>query len=149
MRTSQFHTLTTAFFLTIMLGWTANLSLAQDQNINFSTTEGTWVSLDVAPDGSLLVFELLGDIFTLPADGGSARALITGRAFQSHPRFSPDGRYLAYISDESGSDNVWISEADGTNSRQISTLPRSGMLSPAWSADGLEVFTTVITTTGF
>lgn len=112
-------------------------------NIRFSTSEGTWVSLDVSPDGSTLVFELLGDLYTLPVDGGRARPLLTGRAFQSQPRFSPDGSRLVYISDETGSDNVWVAAADGSSARAVTRLPRSGMLSPAWSADGRAVFVTV------
>jgi hypothetical protein len=64
---------------------------AQETQISFTTTEGTWVSLDVAPDGGSLVFELLGDVYSLPVEGGRARPLLTGRAFQSQPRFSPAG----------------------------------------------------------
>jgi len=71
---------------------------AQETQISFTTTEGTWVSLDVAPDGGSLVFELLGDVYVLPVEGGRARPVLTGSAFQSQPRFSPDGRLLAYVS---------------------------------------------------
>ncbi|HIF06634.1 MAG TPA: hypothetical protein EYQ64_06680 [Gemmatimonadetes bacterium] len=73
---------------------------AQETQISFTTTEGTWVSLDVAPDGGSLVFELLGDVYVLPVEGGRARPVLTGSAFQSQPRFSPDGRLLAYVSKE-------------------------------------------------
>jgi hypothetical protein len=96
---------TVALFLPTIL---ASPLAAQASQISFTTTEGTWVSLDVAPDGRSLVFELLGDVYVLPVDGGRARPVLTGSAFQSQPRFSPDGRLLAYVSDESGTDNVWI-----------------------------------------
>ncbi len=95
------------------------------------------------------MFELLGDVYALPLEGGSARAVLTGRAFQSQPRFSPDGRLLAYVSDESGSDNVWTAAADGSMPRQVTDRAGSTMLSPAWSADGSAIYVTVITSAGF
>ena len=113
------------------------------RTIAFTTSEGTWISLDASPDGRTLVFELLGDIYAVSVDGGRARPILTGRAFQSQPRFSPDGSQLAFISDETGSDNIWISHADGTAARPVTRLPRAGMLSPAWSADASGVLATV------
>lgn len=53
-------------------------SVSQLSNISFTTDEGTWVSLDVAPNGLSLVFELLGDVYTLPSRGGTARPIISG-----------------------------------------------------------------------
>ncbi|MEI6738733.1 MAG: serine hydrolase [Gemmatimonadaceae bacterium] len=116
---------------------------APTRPIAFTTTEGTWVSLDVTRDGRALVFELVGDIYRLPVDGGRATPLLTGRAFQSQPRLSPDGTQLVYISDETGSDNVWIADADGRNARAVTRLPRAGMLSPTWSTDGRSIVVTV------
>ena len=65
----------------------------------------------MAPDGKSLVFDLLGDVYALPLDGGRARPVLTGRAFQSQPRLSPNGRLITYVSDESGTDNIWIAKA--------------------------------------
>ncbi len=113
------------------------------RTVAFTTTEGTWVSLDVTHDGTALVFELLGDIYRVSVNGGGAEPLITGRAFQSQPRLSPDGTRLVFISDETGSDNVWIATAEGRNARALTRLPRAGMLSPAWSTDGQSIFVTV------
>lgn len=112
--------------------------------IGFVTDEGTWISLDVSPDGRTIAFELLGDVYGLPMAGGSARPMLTGPAFQSQPRFSPDGRSLAFISDSTGSDNVWIAEADGAQPRPLTSMPRSTMMSPSWSPDGRAIFVTVI-----
>ncbi len=112
--------------------------------VAITVSQGTWMSLDAAPDGRGLVFELLGDLYTLPSGGGTATPLLTGRAWQSQPRYAPDGRTLAYISDESGSDNVWIASADGSGARPLSTVPRAVMLSPAWSPDGRAIYATVI-----
>ena len=114
------------------------------RTLAFTTTEGTWLSLDVAPTGDRLVMELLGDVYRLPISGGRAVPILTGTPFQSQPRFSPNGAQLAYISDESGSDNVWIANADGTAPRQLTTRPRAVLLSPAWSADGRAIYVTLV-----
>ncbi len=114
------------------------------RTIAFSTTEGTWLSLDVSPDGRTLIFELLGDVYAMPVTGGTARAILDGRAFQSQPRFSPDGAQVTYISDATGSENIWIANADGSDARAVTTVPRSNMLSPEWSADGKSIVATVV-----
>jgi CubicO group peptidase (beta-lactamase class C family)/imidazolonepropionase-like amidohydrolase/Tol biopolymer transport system component len=111
---------------------------------SFTVREGTWMSVDIAPDGQTLVMELLGDLYALATSGGTARPLFTGAAFQSQPRYSPDGASLAFISDESGTDNVWIARADGSAPRRLSDVPRALMLSPTWSADGRVIFATVV-----
>src|SRR5271169_477696 len=84
------------------------LSLKPARKIEFTTDEGTWLSLDVSPDGKTIVFELLGDIYTLPIEGGTAKLIDGGMAFDSQPRFSPDGKWVAFISDREGSENIWI-----------------------------------------
>ncbi|MEN9507447.1 MAG: hypothetical protein RLZZ621_10, partial [Gemmatimonadota bacterium] len=132
---------------TLMVALVSTSVSAQDaspvRTVAFTTTSGTWISLDVTRDGRTLLLELLGDIYTLPVDGGRARPLLTGRAFQSQPRLSPDGTQLVYISDESGSDNLWIAQSDGRGARQVTRVPRSGMLSPAWTPDGRAIVVTV------
>jgi Tol biopolymer transport system component len=115
---------------------TAELPLQTTRTISFDTDEGTWLSLDVSPDGSTIVFDLLGDIYTLPVAGGTARPLLTGNAFDSQPRFSPDGKRIVFISDRDGADNVWTAAADGTDLRQVSHLKHGDLVSPAWTPDG-------------
>jgi dipeptidyl aminopeptidase/acylaminoacyl peptidase len=75
------------------------LPLKPARKIDFTTDEGTWLSLDVSPDGKLIVFELLGDIYTLPIEGGDAKLISGGMAFDSQPKFSPDGQWIAFLSD--------------------------------------------------
>ncbi len=111
---------------------------------SFTVREGTWMSLDIAPDARTIAFELLGDVYTVPAAGGTARALFTGSAFQSQPRYSPDGSRLVFVSDESGTDNLWVANADGSSPRRLSNVPRALIMSPTWSADGAAVFATVV-----
>src|SRR5277367_538690 len=90
------------------------LPLKGTRKIEFTTDEGTWLSLDVSPDGKTIVFELLGDIDTLPVEGGTAKLIDGGMAFDSQPKFSPDGKWIAFISDREGSENIFIMRPDGS-----------------------------------
>jgi imidazolonepropionase-like amidohydrolase/Tol biopolymer transport system component len=89
------------------------------KNFTINTDEGTWMNLDVSPDGKDIVFDILGDIYIMPVSGGTAKLLSGGAAFDVQPRFSPNGRYISYTSDRSGGDNIWIMNRDGSNKRQI------------------------------
>jgi Tol biopolymer transport system component/imidazolonepropionase-like amidohydrolase len=108
------------------------------REIDFTTDEGTWMSVDISPDGRWLVFDLLGQVYRLPAEGGAAEPLTenSGAALNYHPRFSPDGRTIAFISDRSGQDNVWLMNADGANPRPVYPDPRTRYREPAWTPDG-------------
>jgi imidazolonepropionase-like amidohydrolase/Tol biopolymer transport system component len=118
-----------------------SLPLKPTRHISIDTNEGTWLSPDVSPDGRTIVFELLGDLFAVEARGGPARPLTSGMAFDSQPVFSPDGRDIAFISDRSGAENVWIIAADGSNPRQLTSRDDNSVFaSPAWSADGRSIF---------
>lgn len=117
----------------------AGLPLKAERTLAFETDEGTWVSLDVSPDGRTLVFELAGDLYTLPIDGGDAKPLSTGMAFDSQPRFSPDGSRVAFVSDRDGSENLWVMNADGTGARALTKEKQASFASPAWTEDGQSV----------
>jgi len=80
------------------------LPLQPGRTIEFTTDEGAWVSLDVFPDGKMIVFELLGDLYTVPIAGGDAKALTGGLPFDSQPRCSPNGKLIAFLSDRDGAD---------------------------------------------
>jgi Tol biopolymer transport system component len=112
------------------------LPLKTDRTIEFTTDEGTWISLDVAPDGKTIVFELLGDLYTLPIDGGEARPIATGLAFDAQPRYAPDGKIIALVSDRDGAENLWVMSADGSNPRALSKDKQSLFASPAWTPEG-------------
>jgi tricorn protease-like protein len=116
------------------------LSLKPTRKIEFTTDEGTWLSLDVSPDGKTIVFELVGDIYTLPIEGGTAKLIDGGMAFDSQPKFSPDGKWIAFISDREGSENVWIMHSDGSGVKQVSKDPNNEFASPCWSPDGHYIF---------
>jgi Tol biopolymer transport system component len=116
------------------------LPLKPARKIEFTTDEGTWLSPDVSPDGKTIVFELLGDIYTLPIEGGVAKRVDGGMAFDSQPKFSPDGKWIAFISDREGSENIWVMHPDGSGVKQVSKDPNNEFASPSWSPDGNYIF---------
>ncbi len=115
------------------------LTLKPERKVEFSTDEATWLSLDVSPDGQTIVFELLGDLYTLPLAGGQAKPLTTGMAFDSQPRYSPDGKWIAFLSDRDGAENLWIMKADGTEPKKLSKDTQAEFASPVWTPDGQYV----------
>ena len=104
--------------------------------IEFETEEGTWMNLDVSPDGRWIVFDLLGDIYRVPSEGGDAQLLSGGASFEHQPRYSPDGSTIAFISDRGGIDNVWLLDADGSNRRPLTDLKETLPTAPDWTPDG-------------
>ncbi len=112
------------------------LPIEPKRKISFSTDEGTWMSLDVSPDGKQIVFDILGDLYVLPIAGGEAKAITSGMPWDCQPRFSPDGKQIAFISDRTGSDNIWLINADGTNPKQVSKETDDLLGSPSWAPDG-------------
>ncbi|MDX2134708.1 MAG: amidohydrolase family protein [Saprospiraceae bacterium] len=105
-------------------------------DVAFTVTEGTWMNLDVSPDGSTIAFDLLGDIYTVPVSGGDATCLRAGLAWEVQPRFSPDGREILFTSDAGGGDNIWVMNADGAKARQVTTETFRLLNNPAWMPDG-------------
>ena len=102
----------------------------------FTTNEGTWMNLDVSPDGQTIVFDMLGDIYTIPVSGGKAKAIQTGIAFEVQPRFSPDGKHISYTSDAGGGDNIWVMDANGNNPKQITKENFRLLNNAVWMPDG-------------
>ena len=111
------------------------LPLQYTSKIEFPTDEGTWLSVDVAPDGNSLIFDLLGDIYSLPIAGGAATRITSGPAFDSQPAFAPDGKHIAFVSDRDGADNLWVTKADGTEPRQLTRDRAAEFASPTWTPD--------------
>ena len=103
---------------------------------NIAVEEGTWMNLDISPDGKTLVFDLLGDIYTMPISGGQATQLTADISWQMQPRFSPDGQHIAFTSDADGGDNIWVMDRDGQNAKAVTNETFRLLNSPAWSPDG-------------
>ncbi|MFK8103612.1 MAG: TolB family protein, partial [Saprospiraceae bacterium] len=87
--------------------WDVNNPPGTYKEVKFTTTEGTWMNLDLSPDGKTIVFDMLGDIYSIPATGGKAKLLRGGLAYEVQPRFSPDGKRILFTSDAGGGDNIW------------------------------------------
>lgn len=117
-----------------------NLPLEAERTVEFVTERATWMSLDVSPDGATLVIDVLGDLYLLPAAGGTARPLTRGMAFDSQPVFSPDGERVAFVSDRGGAENVWVMNVDGSDPRRLSdNSAMAQFASPEWAPDGSHV----------
>ena len=115
------------------------LPLPAARKATFTATKGTWMSVDVSPDGKTLVFDLLGDIYTMPIAGGKATRITEGMAYDAQPRFSPDGESIVFVSDRSGGDNVWTMRLDFTDTTQVTQGNTSLYASPEWMPDGQRV----------
>jgi len=124
------------------------LPLKAERAVEFTTDEGTWISLDVSPHGKNILFELLGDLYLLPLEGGEAKRLPLSdssakdgstMAFDSQPKYSPDGKWIAFLSDREGAENLWIAKFDGTEPKQLSKEQQGLFVSPSWTPDSQYV----------
>ena len=112
------------------------LPLQTTRTIAFTTDEGTWIDLDVSSDGRTIVFELLGDLYTIPVSGGSATRITSGIAYDAQPRFSPGGERIVFVSDRNGGENVWLANADGSEPEMLTSGMTNRFQSPEWTPDG-------------
>lgn len=106
------------------------------KEVSFSVSEGTWMNVDISPDGKEIVFDLLGDIYSMAVTGGAAKVLRSGHAFEVQPRFSPDGKKILFTSDAGGGDNIWMMHKDGSNATQITKETFRLLNNGVWAPDG-------------
>lgn len=116
--------------------WDVNTPSTSHKEVEFTTEEGTWMNLDVSPDGKTVVFDLLGDIYSIPVEGGEAKLIRGGHAWEIQPRFSPDGRKLLFTSDSGGGDNIWMMDANGENAKQITKEDFRLLNNAVWMPEG-------------
>ncbi|TXD60261.1 amidohydrolase family protein [Polaribacter sp. IC066] len=105
-------------------------------SFKLNTTEGTWMNLDVSPDGKTIVFDLLGDLYKMPITGGTATILRAGLAYEVQPRFSPNGKYISFTSDAEGGNNIWVMTVDGKNAKSITKEKFKLLNNAVWTPDG-------------
>ncbi len=123
--------------------WDVTLARGETLDIDFTTEEGTWMSMDISPDDRWVVFDLLGHVYRVPVDGGGEAELLTGGtgvATHYHPRYSPDGTTIAFISDREGQNNLWVMNADGSDPRSVFIDQGLRAVEPAWSPDGNYIY---------
>ena len=111
------------------------------RKVPIATSEGTWMNVDVSRDGKMIAFDLLGDIYTMPmpdgsGGGGTPTRIAEGLAYEQQPRFSPDGKRIAFVSDRGGGDNIWLMNVDGSDKRQLTKEDFRLLNQPSWSPDG-------------
>ncbi|MFC6998435.1 amidohydrolase family protein [Rufibacter roseus] len=136
-------------FLSLACGWSSLAQAQEDKKkwsvtdnhgpnkqITISVSEGTWMNLDVSPDGKEIVFDLLGDIYKMPITGGQATLLAGGPAYEVQPRFSPNGKLISFISDKEGGDNIWVMNPDGSNAKSVTKETFRLVNNAVWSPDG-------------
>jgi len=124
--------------------WDVTKPRGQTREIDFTTQEGTWMGVDISPDGRWIVFDLLGHIYRVSSEGGAAESLTqqSGIAINFHPRYSPDGTEIAFVSDRQGQMNLWVMEADGSNPEPVFLDDGSRITEPTWTPDGRYIVAT-------
>lgn len=111
----------------------------------FSVTRGDFefTAPELSPDGTKFVARLIrktqDDIVSINVDGTGIRDLTNDTAFDRYPRWSHDGKRIAFASDRSGNYEVWYMDADGTNLRQITDVKTGQGSFPIWSPDGTKM----------
>src|SRR5262245_34315985 len=118
------------------------LPLKPTRTASWTTKVGHWMSVDISPDGQTLVFDLLGDLYTMPSSGGKATPLTRGMAFDGQPRFSPDGKHVVFVSDRDGGWNLWTIATDKSDTTQLTRGKANTYYSPDYTPDGKYIVAT-------
>lgn len=116
--------------------WDVSAAHGPTKTVRFETREGTWMDVDVSPDGREIAFSLLGDLYRMPIGGGDATRVTSGPAWDVQPRFSPDGAQLAFTSDRGGGNNLWRIRTNGSDAVQVTKEDFRLLNNPAWTPDG-------------
>lgn len=119
-----------------------------DEKTEKPTSDPFWVTqgdrqisrAELSPDGSQFVVRILrrtqDDIVLINRQTGEIRDLTDDTAFDRYPRWSPDGKKIAFISDRGETHEIWTINADGTNLKQVTFNNSKGATFPHWSPDG-------------
>ncbi|MCB9741107.1 MAG: PD40 domain-containing protein [Alphaproteobacteria bacterium] len=116
--------------------WDIETSPDYPNTLETTLRSGTWMSVDVHPEGQELVFDLLGDLWTLPIGGGEATQLTSGPAWDQDPRFSPDGSKLLFVSDRGGNQELRLLDLASGEASGLTEGAPERFVEGAWSPDG-------------
>ncbi|MCK8492197.1 DPP IV N-terminal domain-containing protein [Spirosoma sp. RP8] len=131
------HTSTTkALFHILLAGTLAWPAFAQTP---VPTPKFAFAEPSLSPDGSEIAFVSGGDIWTVPANGGEARLLVSHPDNESRPLYSPDGKYLAFVSSRTGNGDVYLLTLE-TGAIKRLTYDDGAEVLTAWSRDGKMVY---------
>lgn len=103
-----------------------SLPLEPNRVFEMTTSEGSWLSVDVHPDGDRFVFGLLGDLYTLPIEGGAATRITSGMAFDSQPRYGPDGDRIVALRDPARAFRTSSAPVSPEATREFVSVPAGG-----------------------
>lgn len=121
-----------ALTLTIVLGLCCATQLAQAQ---------VFRTPDISSDGKTVAFSFQGDIWTAPTSGGNATRLTIHEAYEGMPKFSPDGKYIAFSGDRYGNDDIYVIPVEGGLPKRL-TYHSSGDMVSSWKGNDEIVFST-------
>lgn len=95
----------------------------------------------ISPDGSQVAFSYQGDIWTVATDGGLARRLTIHESYESNPRWSPDGKSIAFQGNRFGNNDIFVMDANGGAPKRL-TFHSANDIHPNWTKDNKILFET-------
>ncbi|HPG10703.1 MAG TPA: PDZ domain-containing protein [Chitinophagaceae bacterium] len=123
---------------------TVNINVITDRTMlkpKIETVDKLVQDISISPDGNRVLVQARGDIFSVPAENGYVKDLTrTSGVAERYPAWSPDGKYIAYWSDQSGEYELWVTEPDKENSAKKLTSYGPGFrYTPYWSPDSKKI----------
>ncbi|MGH9384247.1 MAG: amidohydrolase family protein [Vicinamibacterales bacterium] len=111
---------------------------AAPQQISLELREGTSMAAALSPDGRTLAIDLLGSLWTLPAEGGKARRITDEYMDARQPVWAPDNQRIAFQGYRDGVWHIWVVNADGSALTVVTSGPFDDR-EPSWSRDGSRI----------
>src|SRR6516162_6547236 len=108
------------------------------RQVRLTLHEGTNIAAAMSPDGQTIALDLLGTLWTMPAQGGAAKAITEIFLDARQPSWSPDGRRIAFQAYRDSTWQIWTVNVDGTDLRPITSSSFDDR-EPTWSADGTRI----------